>query len=438
MRVAMVLFCAGLCAGLDGCSRFHAHPFEEFVYVTAKQSPLRDRVAAVSNRVATVDNGTRLRVLEHGRRFLRVQMATGEIGWIDSNAVATQPTFDAFTQLAKAHEHDPMIASGIVRDEVYLHLEPGRNSEKFYRLAEGDKLSLLERATLAKGAGPKTTNARGSRTAATPSTPASAETANANQTATPRPDQSAIPGAETGLPSGKPAQPSSPAQSSQPAAPAQASQKGAPVPAVPPAVPPVMEDWWLVRDAHGHVGWMLSRMMDVDAPEVLSRYSEGQRFVGAYVLATVYDAEAPQDDKNIPEFVTVLGPYKSGLPYDFDQVRVFTWNPKMHRYETAFREKNIEGYLPVVVKKMQDPHGTGLNALAAQPGFQYKVLTAAAAPVIPDPESGAIVPGATVAKSYRLEGNVIRRLSSPGETPVEEAHPAPVSDKNKKDKKKHR
>ena len=92
-----------------------------------------------------------------------------------------------------------------------------------------------------------------------------------------------------------------------------------------------MEDWWLVRDSKGDTGWLLSRMMDVDAPDALTRYSEGQRMIGAYVLTTVNDPEAEQENKDIPVYVTVLGPYKAGLPYDFDQVRVFTWNVKKHR-----------------------------------------------------------------------------------------------------------
>ena len=115
--------------------------------------------------------------------------------------------------------------------------------------------------------------------------------------------------------------------------------------------PPVLEDWWLVRDSQGHTGWLFGRMVDVDAPDTLTRYSEGQKFVGAYVLTTVHDEGAPTDLKDIPVYVTVMNSYKSGLPYDFDQVRVFTWSLQHHRYETAFREKNIEGYLPVIVTK---------------------------------------------------------------------------------------
>ena len=86
--------------------------------------------------------------------------------------------------------------------------------------------------------------------------------------------------------------------------------------------------------------------------------------------------------------MTVLSPYKAGLPYDFDQVRVFTWNLKMHRYETAFREKNIEGYLPVTIKMQKDPYGKSAAATTPMPTFNYKVLAAEAAPVVPDPVTG--------------------------------------------------
>ncbi len=122
----------------------------EYVYVTAQQTFLRDRVAAVSNRTGTVQNGERLEVLEHGRRFFRVRSPENAEGWIDEKAVATQQVYDAFQALREAHQSDPAVASAVVRDEANLHLKPGRETERFYQLAEGDKLQLLARATLPK------------------------------------------------------------------------------------------------------------------------------------------------------------------------------------------------------------------------------------------------------------------------------------------------
>jgi hypothetical protein len=198
------------------------------------------------------------------------------------------------------------------------------------------------------------------------------------------------------------------------------------------APPIAMEDWWLGRDAHGRTGWLLSRMLDVDAPDTLTRYAEGQRFVGAYVLATVHDDGAPQDNKDIPEYLTVLSPYLAGLPYDFDQVRVFTWNVKMHRYETAFREKNIEGYLPVVIGNAKDPYGKSPLAQTPLPTFTYRVLAGDAGPVVPDPVTGMVKPGRTIAKTFRLEGNLVRRIDAPGSKDDAEAHPVAEEKKDKK------
>ena len=194
-----------------------------------------------------------------------------------------------------------------------------------------------------------------------------------------------------------------------------------------------MEDWWLVRDAQNRTGWLLSRMVDVDAPDTLTRYSEGQRFVGAYVLKTVNDPEAPMDNKNVDEYVTVLSPYKAGLPYDFDQVRVFIWNLKKHRFETAFRQKNIEGYLPVNLRMSTDPNSKGAVQRDLAPTFSFRVRAADAPAVIPDPVTGAVVPSKTITKVYRLEGAQVRRVLPPGvEEAPEEAHPTPVEEKKHK------
>lgn len=376
--LATVLMASLSIGWLSGCSSLRPKPSAQYVYVTAKQTFLRDRVAAVSNRTGTVQNGDKLEVLEHGRRFFRVRTGKGEQGWIDEKAVATQDVFDAFEALGQAHKSDPPVASAVVRDEVNLHLKPGRDTARFYRLAEGDKVKLLERATL------------------------------------PKPG----PGAVVPLK----------------VAPAGKSAPGATVDAV---LPPIaMEDWWLGRDAQGRTGWLISRMLDVDVPDSVGRYSEGQRIVGAYVLATVHDDGAEGDNKDIPIYLTVLGPYMAGLPYDFDQVRVFTWNLKMHRYETAFREKNVEGYLPVVVGMGKDPYGKAVLAQTALPTFTYRVLAADAGPVVPDPVTGMMTPGRTIAKTFRLEGNLVRRLAAPGSKDEPEAHPVAEVKKDKAGKKK--
>ena len=398
----VALICVLGCTWVAGCGRFKPLPADHYVYVTSKQANLRDRVAAVSNRTGQVENGEKLKVLDHARHWVKVQTAKGETGWIEEKVVVTEEQAAEFDKLKVAHKGDPGVASGVVRDQVYMHIQPGRDTEHFFLLNEGEKLQLLRRATLEK----ITTGATVAR--AQKAIPQAAGTNAVKK------DTNGNPLAAASV--------------------ASAIAKGKLGDVTPP--PPVMEDWWLARDSAGHTGWLYARMVDVDAPDALTRYAEGQKFVGAYVLTKVHDEEAPGDVKDIPIYLTVLAPYKAGLPYDFDQVRVFIWSLQHHRYETGFRDKNIEGYLPVQVTRMKDPTEKTAIGLEALPAFTYKVLAADAGPVIPDPATGTMTPGKTISKSYRLEGNLLRRVGGMGSSSDEEAHPTAQEKKDKKGKKR--
>ncbi len=387
-RALLLLLLTPALCGLTACSRLRHKPASNYVYVTAKQTYLRDRIAAVSNRTATVTNGERLQILQTGRHTLQVKTAAGAIGWIKENETAPAAIAAEFDELKRTHAADSVIATAVVRDEVSMHITAGRQSEKFYLLEEGDKIKLLQRATLPKVQQPGAIQPKAAPVAAVPAAPA------ATDTTTP------------------------------PATPA--------APALPP---PIMEDWWLVRDAQGRTGWIYSRMMDVDSPDAITRYAENQRVVSAAVLTTVNDPDADATDKNIPVYVVAYAPYKAGLPYDFDQVRVFTWNKAKHRYETAYRERNIEGFLPLVVGTQQlDPvkDAKTINSLGpALPTFSYKVLSADAVIVV-DPVTGVPTPGQLIEKDFRLEGTYVRRVLQPGQTTtMPQAHPDPAPDKKK-------
>jgi SH3-like domain-containing protein len=369
--------CLAVFTALSGCTRLHEHLKPEMVYVVAKQTYLRDRVAAVSNRVALVGNGEPLEVVEHGRRFLRTKTSKGEVGWIEDHMVIDQATHDQFTALQQQHAHDSVVATGVLRDDLYLHVKPGRDTDRFYLLPENEKLQLLVRASVPK----------------------------------PAPPQGFLPPPHAVVKEKK----------------AYADGKPAPDPPVP------MEDWWLVRDSRGQVGWLLSRRLDVDVPDEIGGYSEGQKIVGAYVLTKVYDPESSLPGKLVPEYVSVTNAFKDGLPYDFDQVRVFTWNVKKHRYETAYRQRNIEGYLPITIGQNKTAKGDLLP--------EFSVIVATRNAVTVDPVTGAARPAQTTTLTYQLESGMVKRVTPtgvPGQTPIsikpkaEEAHAHHRSGKQKK------
>jgi hypothetical protein len=126
------------------------------------------------------------------------------------------------------------------------------------------------------------------------------------------------------------------------------------------------------------------------------------------VLTTIRDTEAQRADPNVPIYVVVLNAYKDGLPYDFDQIRVFTWSLKKHRYETAYREHGLQGYLPVTVVRQNT--GTDL----AVSTFGFRVATGDAVRV--DAFTGAVRAGATVDRLYRLDGVIVRRVLPTGQS----------------------
>jgi hypothetical protein len=328
---------------LAGCGHFEPQTSRDYVYVWVREASLRDRVAVVSNRVAEVANGQRLQVVEQGHRFMKVKTEHGEIGWIEDHEVIDQKTFDAFAQMQRDHAHDPVVATGVLLDDYWLRDGPGRQTDRYYLLQENAKLQMLERASIPK---PKVAQAV------------------------------PVPVAKSPV-HGKAAAPP------------------------PPPAGPDLEDYWLVRDGAGHVGWVRARTLDEDVPDAIAGLGEGQKIVGAYVLRTVSDPGANVPGDQVPEYIAVLAEWKDGLPYDFDQVRVFTWNVKKHRYETAYRERNIAGYLPVTVAKQ-----TFVNQ--EEPVFSYRVAVGDAVAV--DPQTGTVKPGDTLTESYHMEGVVVRRI----------------------------
>jgi hypothetical protein len=252
----------------------------EYVYVAVPQANLRDRVAAVYNKVGTVKSGDRLEILDRQKRFLKVRTAQKEEGWLEQRFIITEDAYKAFQKLDTDSKALPSQGRGVTRAQLNMHISASRDADTLYQLAEGEKVDVLKRAT-----------------------------AERPQKNVPMP---------TAKNKGKEAKPEEPVK--------------------------LYDDYWLVKSQAGHYGWVLARMVDLDIPVEIAQYAEGQRIQGAYVLNQV-----DEDGKQIPQYLVVLSEPKDGMPYDYNQARVFTRNTRKHRYETAYRERNFMGFFPVKV-----------------------------------------------------------------------------------------
>jgi SH3-like domain-containing protein len=329
-RALLFALAAVLPFGVSAC-RGRGRRVLEVNYVSVTEAALRDRVAPVYNHVGTVKNGERVEVLEREKRFSRVRAASGVEGWIEQRYLVDQQTYDALQKLTQENLNDPVQSPGVLRNETNLHITPSREAEHLYQLPSGARVSVLKRATAEKQLG----------TVAESTGKTFAKTSGGK--------------ASSG---------------------------------------PVLEDWWLVRDADNRVGWVLARMVDLDVPLEIAQYAEGQRIVAFFALNQVLDTGKDGTGKNVSQYLCVLTEPHDGLPYDYDQIRVFTWNVKKHRYETAYRERGLKGVLPVTVTS------ENFDKEGVLPVFILRVKD----------DSGNVSE-----RKYKLNTPIVRRVLAPGD-----------------------
>ncbi len=111
------------------------------------------------------------------------------------------------------------------------------------------------------------------------------------------------------------------------------------------------DDWTLVRLENGRAGWVLSRMLVMAVPDEVAQYAGGRRITAYASLGRVRDGETW---KHHWVWTTISAPRQ---PFQFDGFRVFVWSTRRHRYETAYRERNLVGYYPLQVQAKQGEGG---------------------------------------------------------------------------------
>jgi hypothetical protein len=147
---------------------------------------------------------------------------------------------------------------------------------------------------------------------------------------------------------------------------------------------------------------VLTRRLQMAIPDEVAQYAEGRRIVSYFALAQVQD----EDRKKETWLWTTTG--GGPQPFDFDSFRVFVWSLRRHRYETAYIERNLKGYAPVMLENVELSTGMkagGQATVAKYPGFSICMEKS---------------DGQKHRREYALLGNIVRYA---GERPCETIPP---------------
>ncbi|HYP13350.1 MAG TPA: hypothetical protein VEQ63_05470 [Bryobacteraceae bacterium] len=299
--------------------------------------PLRAEIAPTSKPVSTVKHGEKLQIIQVRRRFVRVRTSRGDVGWTDSRHLLTAEQMNKLGALAAEAKRMPSQGEAMVYTALNMHTDPSRQSTSFYQITEGMRVDVVAHRLTPRTNDPppifripKAAPRAVTKKKKEPKVPPP-----------PRPAAPQLPPNWIALSKSTIPPPPPPPEPPPEAVKAGAKKRRRPKKEA-PKVP--MEDWYLVRTRDGKAGWILSRMSHLAIPDEVAQYSEGARITAYAALKEVQDGE---EKKRHWIWTTIR---EGGEPYQFDSFRIFTWVVRKHRYETAYIERDVEGYYPLLAK----------------------------------------------------------------------------------------
>lgn len=290
--------------------------------------------------MALLKHGDTVGVIDVRRRFVKIRTSRGAEGWVDAAELLSREEME---QLRRERERDltlPPQGAATAYESLNVHIEPSRSSPAFTQIPEGSSVEVLSNQAAPKLNGPRKPTLLVQR----PPPPARK----------PRKDRQAR-SSRLPVPPDPPKPPENwreiwgvrenDAESGESKS---TVKETASTNKEPPPKPLVMESWTLVRTRKKEVGWVLSGNLMMSIPDEVAQYAEGKRITSYFSLGVVNDEE-----KGI-RHDWLWTTASSALPYNYDGWRVFLWNHRRHRYETSYRQHDVEGYFPVHVNPADD------------------------------------------------------------------------------------
>lgn len=308
------------------------HDLAGEAYVSEKTVTLWSSMAQVREPLGTLRYGDRVDTLAKRNDFVKVRTSTGTVGWIDGRLLMDATLWQRSEALLKRAESLPVQGSGRTKVATNLRVEPGRTAPRLYQFGRGVPVQILARssADAAQGGDEKDPgDSQGAR----------------------KEDWFLVRGVASRPPTETTARTSVPSTTTVP------GDQSVPI-----------------------AGWVIARFLELDVPDVVR---EGANAANLRPIAWFELNHVDDPGGKKAQYLLAATRGSEGQSCDFSVLRVYTWNFKKSRYETAFIENNLCGKLPIRTDK----------SASGQPEFRFFNAD--------DPQHE---------RAYRLMQTVVRRV----------------------------
>jgi hypothetical protein len=313
------------------------HEYLGEAYVSERSTTLWSSVAQVREPIDTLHYGDRVDVMARRNDSVKVRTVSGAIGWVDARLLLEPALWQRSVKLLNSAKAMPVQARGRTKVQTNLRVDPGRTAPRLYQFARGVPVEIVAR-TVADWV------------------QVSDERENKEAQEDKKEDWFLVRGLATRPPGETSARSSESNTTTQP------GDQTVPI-----------------------AGWVVARFVELDLPEPVR---EGMASANVRPIAWFELNRVASPDGEKAQYLVAGTRSAEGQPCDFTVLRVYTWNPRRTRYETAFIENNLCGQMPIRL-------GKGPKDV---PEFRFRQITA------PKEE-----------RLYRLTQTVVRRVREPGE-----------------------
>ena len=266
-------------------------------YVSERTLTLLSSVAQVHEQIGVLYYGERVDVLARRNDNAKVRTSNGTIGWVDGRYLMEPELWERSVKLLAQTKSMTVQARGRTKTTTNLRVEPGRTEPRLYQFGRGTEVEVFGRAVA------DWVQVTDEKEVASDSEPQKKE------------DWYLVQGVATRPPGEGVVRNSAVTTTTQP------GDQTIPI-----------------------AGWVVARFISLDLPDPVREGTSAAnvRAIAWFELNRVTDAEGAH-----PQYLVAGTRSGEGAPCDFTTLRVFTWNPKKTRYETAYIENDLCGTLPI-------------------------------------------------------------------------------------------